>query len=53
VHMKLVTLIKICLTKTHSNMCTDMGECLSDMFPIQNRLNQGDSLLPLLLTVLY
>jgi hypothetical protein len=39
--MKLVRLNKMCLNKTY-------GKNLSDNFPIQNGLKQGDTLLPLL-----
>jgi hypothetical protein len=44
--MKLVRLIKMCLHETYSKQCT--GKHLSDNFPIQNGLKQGDALLPLL-----
>jgi hypothetical protein len=44
--MKLVWLIKICLSETHSKVC--IGKHLSDSFPIQNGLKQGDVLAPLL-----
>jgi hypothetical protein len=40
--MKLVRLIKMCLNETYSKVC------LSDSFPIQNGLKQGDALSPLL-----
>jgi hypothetical protein len=43
--MKLVRLI--CLKETYSNVC--IGKHLSDSFPIQNGLKQGDALSPLLL----
>jgi hypothetical protein len=43
---KLVRLIKICLNETYSKIC--VGNLLSDTFPIQNELKQGDALLPLL-----
>ena len=43
---KLVRLIKMCLTETYSTV--RVGKNLSDMFPIRNRLKQGDALLPLL-----
>jgi hypothetical protein len=46
VPMKLVWLNKMCLNKTYSKVRT--GTHLSDNFPIQNRLKQGDVLLPLL-----
>jgi hypothetical protein len=44
--MKLVRLIKMCLTETYSTV--RIGTYLSDTFPIQNGLKQGDALLPLL-----
>jgi hypothetical protein len=40
--MKLVTLIKICLTETYSRVLLDKN--LSDVFPIRNGLKQGDGL---------
>jgi hypothetical protein len=43
---KLVRLIKMCLNETYSKV--HMGKRLSDKFPIQNGLKQGDALLPLL-----
>jgi sorting nexin-29 len=43
---KLVRLIKMCLNETYGKIC--IGKLLSDKFPIQNGLKQGDSLLPLL-----
>jgi hypothetical protein len=43
--MKLIRLIKICLNKTYSKV--RIGKYLSDMFPIQNGLKQGDALSPL------
>jgi hypothetical protein len=46
VPMKLVRLIKMCLNETYSKVCT--GKHLSDSFPIQNGLIQGDALSPLL-----
>jgi hypothetical protein len=42
----LVRLIKMCLNETYSKVCVDI--LLSDKFPIQNGLKQGDALLPLL-----
>jgi hypothetical protein len=36
----------MCLNETYSKVC--IGEHLSDKFPIQNGLKQGDALLPLL-----
>jgi hypothetical protein len=47
---KLVRLIKMCLHKTYSKIRVDKN--LSDKFPIQNGLRQGDALSPLLLTLL-
>jgi len=44
--MKLVRLIKLCLTGTFSRCW--VGKNFSDMFPIRNGLKQGDALLPLL-----
>jgi hypothetical protein len=44
--MEIVRLIKVCLNKTYSEVCTD--KYLSNNFPIQNRLKQGYSLTPLL-----
>jgi len=46
--MKLVRLIKMCLTETYSRDW--VGKNLSDMFPIRNGLKQGDALSPLLFT---
>jgi hypothetical protein len=43
---KLVRLIKMCLNKTYSKV--RIGKLLSDKFPIQNGLKQGDALSPLL-----
>jgi hypothetical protein len=43
--MKLVTFIKMCLNETYSKV--RIGKHLSDSFPIQNGLKQGDAL-PLL-----
>jgi hypothetical protein len=43
---KLVRLIKTCLNETYSKV--HIGKLLSDKFPIQNGLKQGDALLPLL-----
>ena len=45
--MKLVRLIKMCLTETYSRV--RVGKNLSDMFPIKNGSKQGDVLWPLLL----
>jgi hypothetical protein len=46
VPMKLVRLIKMCLNETYSKV--RIGKHLSDSFPIQNDLKQGDVLSPLL-----
>jgi hypothetical protein len=43
--MKLVKLIKMCLNETYSKV--HIGKHLSDNFPIQNGLKQGDTLSPL------
>jgi hypothetical protein len=43
---KLVKLMKMCLNETYSKVC--VGKLLSDKFPIQNGLKQGDVLSPLL-----
>jgi hypothetical protein len=43
---KLVRLLKICLNETYSKAC--VGKLLSDKYPIQNVLKQGDALSPLL-----
>jgi hypothetical protein len=43
---KLVRLIKMCLNETYSKVRVD--KLLSDKFPIQNGLKQGDALSPLL-----
>jgi hypothetical protein len=43
---KLVRLIKMCLNETFSKV--HVGKLLSDKFPIQNGLKQGDALSPLL-----
>jgi hypothetical protein len=43
---KLIRLIKMCLNETYS--IVRIGKLLSDKFPIQNELKQGDALLPLL-----
>jgi hypothetical protein len=45
--MKLVRLIKMCLNEIYSKV--RIGKHLSDSFPIQNGLKQGDALSPLLL----
>jgi len=44
--MKLVRLIKMCLTEKYSRV--RIGKDLSDMFPIRNGLKQGDVLSQLL-----
>jgi hypothetical protein len=44
--MKLVRLIKMCLTEMYSRV--QVGKKLSDMFPNRNGLKQGDALSPLL-----
>jgi hypothetical protein len=44
--MKLSRLIKMCLNEKYSK--ARMGKHLSDSFPIQNVLKQGDALSPLL-----
>ena len=44
--MKLVRLIKMCLTETYSRVRVCRN--LSDVFPIRNGLKQGDALSPLL-----
>jgi hypothetical protein len=46
IRMKLVRLIKMCLSETYSRV--RVGKHLSDTFPITNDLKQGDALLPLL-----
>jgi hypothetical protein len=42
---KLDRLIKVCLNETYSKV--RVGKLLSDKFPIQNGLEQGDALSPL------
>jgi hypothetical protein len=44
--MKLVRLIKMCSNELYSKV--SIGKQLSDSFPIQNGLKQGDVLTPLL-----
>jgi hypothetical protein len=44
IHMKLVMLVKMCLSETYSRVL--IRKNLSDMFPIRNGLKQGDALLP-------
>jgi hypothetical protein len=46
VSMKLVMLIKLCLNEVCSKV--HIGKHLSESFPIQNGLKQGDDLSPLL-----
>jgi hypothetical protein len=46
IHKKLVRIIKMCLNETYSKFC--VGKDVSDIFPIQNGLKQGDALMPLL-----
>ena len=43
--MKLVRLIKMCLTETYSRI--RVGKNLSDMFPVRNGLKQEDVLSPM------
>jgi hypothetical protein len=43
---KLVRLIKMCLNETYSKVRAD--KLLSDKFPLQNGLKQGDAVSPLL-----
>ena len=45
--IKMVGLIKMCLTETHSR--DRIGSHLSDMFSLKNGLKQGDALSPVLL----
>jgi hypothetical protein len=45
--MKLVRLIRMCLNEAYSKV--RIGKHLSDSFPIQNGLKEGDALSPLLL----
>jgi len=44
--MKLVWLIKICLSETYSSV--RVGKAVADMIPIRNGLKQEDALSPLL-----
>jgi len=46
ISMKLVRLIKVCLTETYSRV--RVGKNSSDVFPIRNDVKQGDALSPLL-----
>jgi hypothetical protein len=43
---KLIRIIKMCLNETYSKVC--IGKLLSDKFPIQSGLKQGEALSPLL-----
>jgi hypothetical protein len=47
--MKPVWLIKMCLNKLYSKV--SVGKYLSDNFPVQNGLKQGDAFLPLLFII--
>jgi hypothetical protein len=49
VPMKLVRLIKMCLNETYSKV--RIGKHLSDSFPIQNGLKEGDAQSPLFFNV--
>jgi len=49
IHMELVMLIKMYLNETYSRV--RVGKHWSDMFPIENGLEQGDALTPLLFNV--
>ena len=49
IHMKLIRLIQMCLNETYSRF--QIGKHLSDIFPINNGLKQGDVLLPLLFII--
>jgi hypothetical protein len=44
--LKLVGLIKMCLTETYSRV--QVGKHFSDMYPIWNGLKEGDAVTPLL-----
>ena len=46
VHMKLLRLIKVCMSEMYSIVC--VGKNLSVRFPIRNGLKKRDALLPLL-----
>jgi hypothetical protein len=48
VPMKLVKLFKMCLNETYEYSKVRIGNHLSDSFPVQNGLKQGDALSPLL-----
>jgi hypothetical protein len=47
--MKLVRLIKVCLTETYSRV--RVGKQLSDMFPIRNGSKQGNAFSPVLFNI--
>jgi hypothetical protein len=47
--MELVQLIELCLNETYSKV--RIGKLLSDSFPVQNGLKQGDALSPLLFSL--
>ena len=47
--MKLVWLIKMCLTEMYSRV--QLGKHLSEMFPFKNGLKQGDASLPLVFNI--
>jgi len=42
IHMKFHRVFKMCLSETYGNVC--IGKYLSDTFPIQNDLKEGDTL---------
>jgi hypothetical protein len=46
IHIKMVRLIKMCLTEMYSRV--RVGKNLSGMFPVGNVLKQADALSPLL-----
>jgi hypothetical protein len=46
-HKKLVRLIKVCLNETYSKV--RVGKHLSDIFPLEDGLKQGDALSPFFL----
>jgi len=47
--MKLIRLIRMCLNETYSRV--RIGKHLSEMFPVENGLKQGDALSPLLFNI--
>jgi hypothetical protein len=51
VHIKLVRLIKICLNEKYGKV--RISKYLSDNFPTENGLKQGDAVSPLFLNLLY